>query len=42
MVLATSSLPTPLSPVMSTVAFVGAARPMAAITCLSAPLSPII
>ena len=33
---ATSSLPTPLSPVISTVALVGAARPIAAITCFSA------
>ena len=36
MVRATSSLPTPLSPWISTVALVGAARPTAAITCFSA------
>ena len=42
MVRATNSLPTPLSPWMSTVALVGAALPMAAITLRSAALSPII
>ena len=39
---ATSSLPTPLSPVISTVALVGAARPTAAMICFSPLLSPII
>ena len=39
---ATSSLPTPLSPAMSTVAFVGAARRMASITFFSCGLSPTI
>ena len=42
MVRATSSLPTPLSPVISTVALVGAARPIAAIICFRPALSPII
>ena len=37
---ATSSLPTPLSPVISTVALVGAARLTASQTFCSAGLSP--
>ena len=39
---ATSSLPTPLSPVMSTVAFVGAARRTASQTFSRAALRPTI
>ncbi len=42
MVRATSSLPTPLSPVIRTVALVGAARPIAAMICFRPALSPII